>query len=188
MISIYIQGFTKLVLHKMKIIEENKETNEVFDMLIDQMGEELYNHNLYRTFANYFKCKGLERMVEYYSKRAEEEMKHHLWIVDYLNANHAEFTYPKIDAVDEDFSDELSILELTLEVEEETTKAVCEILKAASECHDYKTVAWLNAEGMLIQEQIEEEHVSKTALAIAKQEDSWVSKEQAILEAYNKLN
>lgn len=175
----------------MKIIEgqeQKKESNKVFDMLIEQMGEEIYNHNLYRTFANYFKLKGLEKLVEYYSKRAAEELNHHLWIAEYLNANFVKYDYPEIAAVDEDFSDEVSVFELTLEVEKETTKAIYEILKAATEAKDYKTVAWLNADHLLIQEQIEEEHVSEIILNIAKQEDSWISKEQAILDAYNKFN
>ena len=39
-----------------------------------------------------------------------------------------------------------------------------------------------------IQEQIEEEHVSKVILEIARQEDSWISKASAIRAAYEKIS
>ena len=90
--------------------------------------------------------------------------------------------------VAESIEDEMTPFELTVEVELDTTKGIYEILDAAIEAHDYKTVAWLNAEGKLIQEQIEEEHVSKVILEIAKQEDSWISKASAIRAAYEKIS
>ena len=37
----------------------------------------------------------------------------------------------------------------------------------------------------LVAEQREEESISRTALFIAKQDDSWISKANAILNAYN---
>lgn len=173
----------------MKIkINDGSLSEKVAELLIEQMAEELYNHNLYMTFASYFKAKGLEDLVTYFQLRGLEEYEHHRWIADYLNANLVSFEYPAIDSVSETIEDEVTPFELTVEVEIDTTKGIYEILEAATEDHDYKTVAWLNAEHKLIQEQIEEEHVSKVILEIAKQEDSWISKASAIRAAYEKIS
>ena len=173
----------------MKIkINDGGLSEKVAELLVEQMAEELYNHNLYMTFANYFKTKGLEDLVSYFQLRGLEEYEHHRWIADYLNENLVSYTYPAIDDVAESIEDDITPFELTVEVELDTTKGIYEILDAAIEAHDYKTVAWLNAEGKLIQEQIEEEHVSKVILEIAKQEDSWISKASAIRAAYEKIS
>ena len=171
----------------MKIKINNGSLSErVAELLIEQMAEELYNHNLYMTFASYFKSKGLEDLVSYYQLRGEEEYEHHRWITKYLDENLVIYEYPAIDEVSEQIDDEITPFELTVEVEIDTTKNIYDILEAATEEHDYKTVAWLNAEDKLIQEQIEEEHISKVILEIAKQDDSWISKASAILAAYKK--
>lgn len=173
----------------MKIkINDGSLSEKVAKLLVEQMAEELYNHNLYMTFASYFKTKGLEDLVWYFQMRGLEEYEHHRWIAKYLDENLVSYAYPAVDAVEESIEDETTPFELTVEVELDTTKGIYEILDAAIEAHDYKTVAWLNAGGKLIQEQIEEEHVSKVILEIAKQEDSWISKASAIRAAYEKIS
>ena len=52
-------------------------SNPVRRLLIEQISHELYNHNLYRTFANFYGVRGLPKLEKYYIKRAEEEKVHH---------------------------------------------------------------------------------------------------------------
>lgn len=180
----------------MKIVSNETKTStnlstSIVDLLVKQIASELYNHNVYMYFANHFKVKGLEKLSEYYRLRAQEEYNHHLWITSYLDANHINYCYPAIDAVEQDFiddSNDISTFEITLDLEKDTTESIYTIYQEAEKQNDYKTLAWLNSPHMLIQEQLEEEHVSETILKIAKQEDSWLSKEQAILEAYQKIS
>ena len=59
--------------------------------------------------------------------------------------------------------------------------------QAAAEC-DWATFNWLNGHdsviGMLVNEQVEEESISRTALDIAESEGSWLRKEKSIMNAY----
>ena len=55
-------------------------------MLVEQMAHELYNHNLYRAFANFYSVRGLKKLSDYYSRRAKEEYDH--W----------RYTFPRVEA------------------------------------------------------------------------------------------
>lgn len=54
--------------------------------------------------------------------------------------------------------------------------------------NDWATFNWLNGDdekvGRLVQEQVEEESISRTALDIAEEEGSWLRKEKSIMNAY----
>ena len=148
----------------------------------------MYNHNLYSSFASYYKANGLDKLYIYYTARANEELVHHKWIIDYLNENHVEFKYPSIPEINEEYNDLLTPFELTLSKEIETTKLILEIVNLAQKENDWLTFNWLMRDSapMLVAEQTEEESISRTALLIAEQDDeTWLSKQDAILSAYN---
>lgn len=170
--------------------KDTRLSNIMIDKLVDQIKHELYNHNLYKTFANFFNSEGLVKLYMYYTSRAEEELLHHNWIVNYLNANHIEFKYPTIPQISEEFDDYITPFELTLKKEIETTNLINEIVELALEEKDWLTFNWLmkDSGSKLVAEQLEEESISRTVLYIAEQDDSWISKEVAILEAYNSEN
>lgn len=44
----------------------------MIELLVKQMGVELSNHNLYVTFANYYKFEGLTKLREYFKLRAKQ--------------------------------------------------------------------------------------------------------------------
>ena len=158
------------------------------DLLIRQLQHELYNHNLYRTFANWFGIQGFAVLEKYYIERAEEEKLHHDWIYNYLNTCDVIFSYPEIPAVKEIVTNNIEPFEFTVDVEIETTQLIDEIAKQAFEECDWATFKWLNGDsaetGMLILEQIEEESLSRAALDIAREEGSWLRKEKSIMNLY----
>lgn len=162
-------------------------SKEIVDKLVEQISHEMYNHNLYSGFANYYKTQGLEDLYVYYTNRANEELEHHKWIIDYLNENHIEFKYPAIPEVSETYDDLTTPFELTLDKELETTDLILDIVDLAQDEKDWLTFNWLMRDSApcLVAEQREEESISKTALVIANQDDSWISKASAILTAYN---
>lgn len=168
-----------------KIFEERRKQSigsKTAELLVAQIGHELYNHNLYRTFANYFAVKGLHKLEEYYIGRADEEVNHHQWIVDRLNYADVSYKYPAIPAVDVDIPDEESTFVQTLDKEIETTLLIYDIVKSAEAEKDWETVKWL--QDTLVDEQTEEEHISRKFLKIAQQDTDWVTKEDYILTVY----
>ena len=186
---------------KINEINETDETNKsesnneghdlsesMVDMLMRQIQHELYNHNLYKSYANFFFYAGLSDLSKYYECRASEELKHHDWIISYLNERGAEIKYLSTPEITEKFNDCLTPFEQTLDREIETTKLIYEIVELAQQEHDWLTFSWLMNPEKLVAEQIEEESISRTALVIAHSDDSWLSKASTILNTYNSLS
>lgn len=156
-------------------------SNEIIEMLVKQLGCEIANHNLYRSFANYFGTEGLDKLAYYYNRRAEEEMNHHQWIFDYLTENDAVFQYPPIAAVNVDIKERSTPFDLTVDKEIETTLGINRIVDQALSEKDWATYKWLDK---LVMEQVEEESTSRSARDIANGDGSWLRKEKSILSLY----
>lgn len=165
-------------------------SDDMIELLYNQLQDEMINHNLYRSFALYYKDKGLNMLCEYFEKRAKEELNHHEWIYCYLKYCGINIQYPEIPATNVDVEDELTPFELTVKKEIETTRYINEMASLALKEGDYGTFAWLNGNGPvigeLIPEQTEEMSVSNQVLRIAKQNNDWLSKAEAILDFYDK--
>lgn len=163
---------------------------ELCDLLIRQLQHELQNHNLYMEFSNFYANKGLSLLEEYYQQRAQEEYTHHSWIRKFLNENDVTYKYPEIKTTSYTYKELIDPLEITIEVEEDTTEMIYEIVECASKNKDYITLAWLNSTnsdtGMLVLEQMEELSLSKTAFDIANNSEDWLLIEKAILDLYTK--
>lgn len=162
-------------------------SESMINLLVKQISHELHNYSLYKTFANYFANEGLNLLKEYYDGRADEELLHHKWISDYLIERGVFFKYPSVDEVNEEFDEYLDIFKLTVDVEEDTTESIYDIVDLAHKENDYLTLGWLMQNGngaKLVMEQSEELDISNLALDIASQDGSWFEKEIAILKAY----
>jgi len=160
----------------------------MIDLMVRQIWHELYNHNLYRSFANFFGRQGLTVLEEYYIDRSEEEKHHHNWIYGYLSDCDAEFIYPEVPAIKERWKDNVEPFELTVKAEIETTMLIHEMVQQALNEGDWATFNWLQGnddeKGRLTLEQLEEEAISRTALDIARIEGSWLIKQDSIMDAY----
>lgn len=163
-------------------------SDKMIEMLVKQMSAELANHDLYMTFANYFDIEGLSKLGVYYRERANEEYLHHKWIYEYLTKNDALFQYPPVPPIKVDIVDRITPFAATVDREIETTMSIHKIVDQAAEEQDWATFQWLNGEskeeGMLVREQVEEEATSRTVLDMAKEQASWLRKENAILAFY----
>lgn len=175
------------------VIEKGEETKtvrteelsaKVKELLIRQLTHELRNHNLYMTFSNFYANKGLNLLAEYYKLRAEEEYTHHNWIRTYLSDNGINYKYPAVEEINENFSELIDPIKLTVKVEEETTSMIYDIVDQAVEEGDHITAAWLNTPGLLVLEQLEEQSLSTAVLDIASMNDGWLMKEKAIMALY----
>lgn len=166
---------------------------ELIDLFIKQISHELTNRHIYLSFANFFANEGLNKLSEYYLKRAEEEDNHHKWIYNWLTYNDVEFQYPNIQTLELNYDDRSFPFQFTVDREIETTDKIDNILERALELKDYRTIAWLNGngpvEGKLIPEQAEEESISRTIRDIAAEENtSWLIKEESIYNFYFNKN
>lgn len=153
-------------------------------MLVEQMAHELYNHNLYRAFANYYSIKGLEKLYKYYSKRALEEYNHYMWCVDFAREVDMCYTTPAVDAISEKWDDLIKPFEITVDVEIETTEMIYDMAEKAREVSDHIFLQWLYRPNMTLAEQAEELSLSRKALAIMNLDDSILAKQDAIENLY----
>lgn len=178
-----------------KVIDKSRRTctlsSTMIEMLVKQMSAELSNHSLYRTFANYFAVEGLPKLELYWLGRAKEEYLHHDWIYKYLTDNDAVFQYPPVPPINIDITDRIIPFDATVDREIETTVSIHRLVDQALKEGDWATFQWLNGEsseeGMLVKEQVEEESISRTIADMAKENASWLRKENAILDFYNGL-
>lgn len=160
-------------------------------MLIEQIMHEEYNHNLYKTFANYYKVCGMHKLADYFRDRAEEEMNHQRWIIDYLIQCDYPTSYIEVKAVKVDLEDEkgtkeelchIKPFELTVEAEIETTALIQNIATQAMQENDWVTFGWLYE--LLLKEQHEEEYISRQTWKLAMMDVDWQTKQDSILEFY----
>lgn len=143
-------------------------SKELATVLLTQLAHELKNYNLYMSFANYFSTEALIDLECYYKHRADEELQHHKWIMDYLSEADIKFTYPAIEENVESFFDYDTPFVQTVEREILTTKMIYDIYAQAEIDKDYMTCSWLYK--LLIPEQIEEENISRMARKIMEEE------------------
>lgn len=162
-------------MRTIKSISENLST-----MLIKQLAHELKNYNLYKSFANYYSIEGIEDLSKYYLKRADEELKHHDWIYDYLTEADIKFIYPQVEANTNKTDNYITPFKDTVEREIETTDLIYKIYIAAMEEKDFMTATWL--QDLLIKEQSEEENTSRQALAIMEENADIFNKAEKVLE------
>jgi ferritin len=116
------------------------------------------------TFANYFEVEGILDLAKYYKIRADEELHHSEWCVNYLSDADYKFTYPAIEINNPDTSNYIAPFIQTIDREIETTQMIYRIYEASMTEKDFMTASWLYE--MLIKEQIEEENTSRMARTI----------------------
>ena len=159
-------------------------------LMLRQMQHELYNHNVYLTFANYFGIRGLSLLEEYYKLRAHEEYIHFQWVMNWMNQNDAEFICPAVEQYSDKISDYYTPFNVTVDLEIQTSALIDEMIDLAFDEGDYATYNWLFGhdpeKGRLREEQVEEEATSRTVRDIANTEGSWLRKEKSILDFYKK--
>lgn len=163
-------------------------SNTLRDMFVGQLAHELKNFTLYNSFSVYYSCKGLEKLGKYFKARADEELQHQAWIMNYLTTCDAVFKYPEIAANDlGDITDDVEPFRMTVDREIETTELLKGICRQAVEEGDFLTLSFLQGNAgpaKLIPEQIEEESLSRAALDIMLTDDHILKKEDQVYDLY----
>lgn len=162
-------------------------SSQMQEALIKQIGHELFNKNVYLTFASYYSDNHLYKLETYYKKRADEEAVHAKWIMDYLDKCNVKYQIPKINNVDITINNLEEPFDITVDLEIYTTMCINNLAKLALQEEDFTTFNWLNGQtnAKLILEQQEEETTSRIVAGIAHIQDAdWLGKQDAILEYY----
>lgn len=158
------------------------------DLFVKQLQHELKNYTLYNSFSVYYGCKGLEKLSKYYKARADEELVHQEWIMNYLTECDAVFEYPSVPLNEnQKVNDDVTPFRLTVEREVETSGMIRHLADTALAEGDWMTLSFLLGtfnQARLIPEQIEEESLSRTALDIMTTEDHILKKENQIYDLY----
>ena len=167
-----------------KKVKKCRLSEKLGELLNRQLQHELENHNLYKTFSLYYSKKGLIKLSKYYNERAQEELDHSNWIFDYLIENDYIESYPivKLDKIE--IENNITPFELTLDVEIKTTNMIYDIVNQAQEDKEWITFNWLMKQ--LVPEQLEEEKLSRVSLKIANQDVDWITKENEVLNNYER--
>lgn len=172
-------------------LEKRRQTSlsdNLRDLFVEQLRHELMNFTLYNSFAVYYTCKGLDKLGKYFKARADEELVHQGWIMDYLSDCDAVFSYPGIPANNTpEITDDVLPFRLTVDREIETTEQLKALASAAQAENDWLTISFLlgtAGKARLLPEQIEEESLSRTALDIMLTDGNILKKEDQIHELY----
>ena len=174
-----------------KVVKESRRkcsiSDEVKTMFVAQLQAELTNFAMYNSFAVWFETHGLDDLGKYYRARADEELLHHKWIMDYLSDCDADFKYPSTPNIDIDINDAVQPFELTVDREIETTGGINRIANQCCKEGDWGTISFLNgnySDGKLIPEQVEEESISRTALDIMRMDASILRRQKEVYDFY----
>ena len=163
-------------------------SDQMVKMLVLQMGHELENYTMYKTFAAYFYRNDLSKLGVYYDLRAREEDEHHEWIYNYLTECDADFSYPAVPAINIKINDHIEPFKLTVDREILTTLNIDQLVNQAASEGDWATFNFLQGEdkktGKLVKEQREEESISRTIYGMAKLDVDWLKKQDSILNFY----
>ena len=124
-------------------------------MLNDQITKELYSSTLYLSMSSWFASMSLDGFAQWYYIQTAEERDHALIFYHFMKQTGARTIFQKLEEPTWDFKDIQDILEQTVKHEEFITSSIYDIVKAANEENDYKTVQFLN---WFIEEQVQEEN------------------------------
>lgn len=104
------------------------------DSLVEQIAEEKKNANIYLSIASYLNGKGLSNLAKKFLEQHNEETGHSLTLYNLLSDLSVVFVVPQIETYDISSIDNIvSLAELYLEREYQTTESLGEIKKQASD-------------------------------------------------------
>jgi ferritin len=108
-------------------------SDELADALVEQVGHEIFNANLYLYISSFLKNKGLNNIAKHFEGQWQEELEHSKIIVDLLTDLNTDVKIPEIEGCDMIINSMLDIASMYLDRENLTTESLDEIKKLAIE-------------------------------------------------------
>ena len=140
------------------------ENSQYLRLLGEQVGHELAAHLQYVAIAVWFDSHDLPQLAAHFYRQALEERNHGMMIVQYHLDRGLPVQIPGTPAVRNDFADVIEPLQLALDQEEQVTRQIEAIFRAAREEGDALGEQFLL---WFLKEQVEEVASATTLLTVA---------------------
>ncbi len=127
----------------------------------DQVKHEFEAANWYLSMSSWAEVKGFHGASNFFLEQSKEENFHAMKIFHFINEMDGHALAPEIAQPDTEFKSFRHLFERSLKLEQENTKKINSLVKAAREANDYATEQFLQ---WYIDEQIEEEDLFRTLL------------------------
>lgn len=134
---------------------------EMERLLNEQFHREMFSAMQYLAIASFYEDKNLDGFAHFYRIQAQEEIMHAMKQFDYVHQVDGKITMQEIPAARSDFGTNIEIFEFTLKAEENVTENINKVMKAAVDCGDFATQAFLQ---WFVNEQVEEENLIRNIL------------------------
>ena len=118
----------------------NKKVEEI---LVAQIGKEIYSSNLYLSMASWAEQNGYSGVSKWMLAQSQEEMDHTKKFISYINSKGGKAIVPAVDCPPVDFKDIKDLFESTLEHEQYVSSTINEIVKVTVEVGDFSTNQWM---------------------------------------------
>ncbi|RDU65008.1 ferritin [Helicobacter sp. MIT 14-3879] len=129
-------------------------SNEVIDLLNDQVAKEMFAANLYLSMSGWCFKNRFDGAGEFLSQHAEEESGHAKKLITYLNETDSQVMIQSIEKPESNFSSLLDVFEKTYKHEISVTQSINNLVDFTFNKKDYSTFNFLQ---WYVSEQHEEE-------------------------------
>ena len=136
-------------------------SNEINEILNEQINKEFYSGYLYLSMSAKFKELGLFGFASWLRVQAKEEVEHGLKIFDYLISADSFVTLKQINAPTYKFEGIISIFNIIYEHERSITESIMNVARLAETECDRTTLSFID---WFIEEQVEEEKSIKNII------------------------
>jgi ferritin len=136
-------------------------TKKVEEILNAQVEKEGFSSNLYLAMASWAEAQGYAGISQWLYIQAEEEHKHMLKLLHYVNDSGGHAIVPAFKQPPVTYADVKKLFEQVYGHEQAITIAINEIVSVTTAEKDYTTSHWIQ---WYVQEQIEEEKSARTIL------------------------
>jgi ferritin len=141
------------------------ENSQYWQLLGEQVGHEMTAHLQYVAIAVWFDGHDLPQLAAHFYRQALEERNHGMMIVQYHLDRSLPVTIPGIPEVRNDFANVIEPLQLALDQEQQVTRQIEAIFRAARAEGDALGEQFLM---WFLEEQVEEVAAATTLLTVAK--------------------
>ncbi len=137
--------------------------DEIVDIINRQIKMEAYSSASYLAMAGWCDVRGYDNSATFFFQQSEEERKHQLKLFHYLCDMECDAISSIVRESQHDFGSLREVFEKALEHEIAVSDAIHEIVGECRKCQDIATEEFMR---WFVQEQIEEEYVTRRALEL----------------------
>lgn len=136
-------------------------SEKIESLLNNQIQHEFEAGNWYLSMSSWAEVNGYHGTASFFLEQSKEENFHAMKIFHYINGRDGHALAPAVAKPDSEFDSIRHLFERGLELEQENTRKINELVEAAKEAKDHATDQFLQ---WYVDEQVEEEELFRTIL------------------------